>query len=113
MEVDSNPLELFGDRNLSVYVNKRVDINKGLAKQLEEKINDLWELDGEGRPVEGISATGSIPTNSHAPSKSKAGRGVTDMEKVYRHMEAIKEEVLANGKEKLAFIPLERQTRRN
>nr|CAI5851474.1 unnamed protein product [Callosobruchus analis] len=44
-----------------------------------------------------------------APSKSKAGTGVTDLEKVYRHMEAIKEEVLANGKEKVAFIPLEGQ----
>nr|CAI5831907.1 unnamed protein product [Callosobruchus analis] len=44
-----------------------------------------------------------------APSKSKAGTGVTDMDKVYRHIEAIKEEVPANGKEKLAFIPLEVQ----
>nr|CAI5831906.1 unnamed protein product [Callosobruchus analis] len=41
MEVDSNPLKLSGDRNFCVYVNNRVDINKGLAKQLREKINDL------------------------------------------------------------------------
>nr|CAI5863032.1 unnamed protein product [Callosobruchus analis] len=118
MEVDSNPLKLSGDRNLCVYVNNRVDINKGLAKQLREKINDLWELDGEGRPVEGITymtQTIKKPNREYtdkftcmlsAPSKSTAGTGVTDMGKVYRHMEAIKEEVLANGKEKLAFIPL-------
>ncbi|VEN43382.1 unnamed protein product [Callosobruchus maculatus] len=120
-EVDSNPLKLSGDRNLCVYVNNRVDINKGLAKHLREKINDLWELDGEGRPVEGITYmtqkikkpnkeyTDKFTCMLSASSKAESGTGVTDMEKVYRHMEAIKEELLANGKERLAFIPLEGQ----